>query len=239
MRTYNIAICDDELIYREHMKKIINTYAEVHRLHFAVQVFENGNALLEQDSSVFDVIFLDIEMGILNGIDVAKEIKVKSPDVLVVFITNHEGYAIEAFQARAFHYIKKPMDLSSFTEVMALVFKSLEAHDEEQVFIVKRHQNMLKIPIREILYFEKQRNKIAVVTLTEVFEIYETMKGLLPELSSKAFVQCHQGYVVSLMKIDRIEKGEIVMANGSKIPISKANLKEVKERYMSYLCGGD
>lgn len=236
MRTLRFALCDDEALYRDKLLQLLNEYTKKHDLNIQIDAFENGNWLIDQATIDYDLIFLDIEMGILNGIDVAKDLREKNPELLIIFVTNHEGFAIQAFQVRAFHYLKKPITSKSLEAVLEMAFKVINEVEEEPLFIGKSHQNVYRIPIKDILYFEKRRNKIAVVTISEEIELYETIKNLEEQLDPNLFSIIHQGYIVSLSKIERIENNQVKLITGKLLPISKANVKDVKEQFMSFLC---
>lgn len=228
----NIAVVDDEKVIREQIGGLIRK----RNPGCCVKSYKSGMELLESGAS-FDIVFLDIQMDGLNGIETAKKLKRCKEDTIVIFVTGIKEYVFDAFDVAAFHYLLKPIEESKFAEV----FQRAEAQILKKRNMGKR-QLFLKskgITLNQgsILYIESRGKKAAIHTLKEVIEIYAVMSELEGQLSD-SFYRCHRGYLVNMAYITEYDNESITLNNGDSVYLTKKKHSEFVKTYMWYLQNG-
>lgn len=229
----NIAICDDEEIICLQIKEFV----EKQKIGCTISIFKSGEELLE-NGDVFDVIFLDIQMDGINGIDTAKKIREKNKAVILIFVTAIKEYVFEAFDVSAFHYLLKPVSEDKFREI----FKNavLEASDKKQqnkAIFIKTRKKSITLSQNQILYIESHAKKVEIHTFDDAIEVYSSMKELERELAP-SFYRCHRGYLVNMAYIAEYETNSIRLTNGEAIYLAKDKYREFVKTYMRYLRNG-
>ena len=233
--TYRLAICDDEEALRIILESYIREiFQEVH-MQVVVESYENPMELLgeiQKDSMQYDMIFLDIDMPRMNGIELGKKIKDANEYIFITFVTAYEKYALKAFEADAFQYMLKPVKKSQLKEVLRKAHRlSIKMSKEDQEFITIRDgQKVIKVFYKDILYFEKYKNKIKILCELHEYTVYLTFRELKEMIKEGPFIQCHQGIMVHQEKITEFKGNKTLILNNSySIPVSRSYTKEVKD----------
>ena len=153
-----IAICDDEKQICELLKeKIIQMFFNNDEA-FDIELFENGEALLKADLKQIDILFLDVDMPGRNGLEIAKEIRRQTEDMIIIFITAYSEFVFESFKVEAFRYLLKPIKENELVETLQSVYKKLCESDEELKICFENETYNIKYS--DILYLEGMRGKI-------------------------------------------------------------------------------
>ena len=229
-----IAICDDE---RKQID-IIKGYLEDAFSDVGFTVFEaqSGEDLIElTEGERFDLIFLDIEMKELNGIQTGNVMRERNPDAIIAFVTGFKDYALQAYKIRAFDYIIKPLTQKKFDSFIRDVKKRFVEirlrREKNSKLLVKSRSVTAEVPFSEIVYFEKSGHQIIVhKTNGDNVAYYDSFKELRKIVGDEMFVQCHQGYIVNLDQIASY-RDKVISLRGDyyhDIPVSKAYIKPVK-----------
>lgn len=234
--TLDIAIMDDEQVFRESLEKRLREWAKETGILIKISSFERAIDLIEiwETQTSFDIVFLDIRMkdNDYNGIDTAYLLRKHDSDVAIVFISNISDYLAEGYRVDAVRYLLKPLQDYDFKECMdRLVFKLKSK--ETEVFILRTREKMVRIPYSEILYFSSANNYIDIHTTQNTFHYLRKLK-YLEDTFPPQFVRCHRTVIVNIENISSIIGSEIVLGNGEKLPISKQHLKEVREKFIQY-----
>ena len=187
------------------------------------------------------LVFLDIDMEGLNGIELGGKIKENDADAIIVYVTAHEKYALEAFRVRAFHYLIKPITKEKVAAVLAeaLAFIGKSGGGEpENTFALQRRGETITLPMRSIVCFEKLGHKIRVHTTAGCEEYYSNFTQLMMQIGHGDFIQCHQGYIVNVGKIRAFRDKTLFMENGLQVPVSRTFAEEVREALAKRLFAG-
>lgn len=227
-----IAICDDDAIQVELTKNFIkNSSIDLGIKYFTAN---SGEELLgmEQFIEDFDIIFLDIEMTGLNGIETAREVRKNNTDAIIVFITGFKDYALDAYELNIFHYILKPISQEKISELMLNIIQRIDeikAYKEtEKFFIVKTKDKVIQLPYNEIYYFEKILRKIKVHYLEGTVTYTGTISSLMEDIDNEHFIQCHQGFIVNRYKISKYKDNNIyLMDKDNLIPVSRTHKQSI------------
>ncbi|RKJ18744.1 DNA-binding response regulator [bacterium D16-50] len=232
----NIAVVDDEEIIRQQIRGFIKKQ----KPEFYISDFATGEELLAAKVD-FDIIFLDIQMEGMGGIEAARTLRQKNMDAVLVFITGMKEYVFEAFDVSAFHYLLKPIGEKKFTEVLGRAVDEVgrrKGQKEQQIFIKTKNQGYT-LNLSSILYIENRGKKVEIHTtdMEEIIETYATMDELEGQLEG-GFYRCHRGYLVNMAHIVRYDNDSIFLSNGGKVYLTRKKHNEFVKAYMWYLQNG-
>lgn len=230
----NIAICDDEKIVRQQIKGLI----EKQKADCNLELYGTGEELIAAGKH-FDVVFLDIQMEGMNGIDTARTLREQSEETVLIFITGIKEYVFDAFDVAAFHYLLKPIEENKFMEVFDRAVKEAGKRKEKgqkQLFIKTRQRN-ITLEQKNILYIENRGRKAEIHTVDETIEIYAAMIELEKQLGGE-FYRCHRGYLVNMAYITEYSNDSIRLSDGESIYLAKEKYNEFVKEYMRYLRNG-
>lgn len=229
----SIAICDDNLYAVSEIERVLE---QIPHQTILFDAFYSGEELLKyvlSSHEYYDIYLLDIEMKSVNGLEVAKQINLFSPNSLIVFITSYEKYIYEAFDALAFNFIKKPIDNQRFQAIIEKAICFIEANKKK--FYLTQNNSKKSILCSDIYYFESEKRKMIVYCVTQTFCFYSSVKQVLEQLDSTIFNQTHASYIVNMNFIDTIYREHLLLTNGKEIPISKKYKKSLMDGYHFFL----
>ena len=177
------------------------------------------------------LVFLDIDMGQTSGIRLGEKIKALNENTVIVYITAHEQYALEAFGVRAFHYLLKPLTRDQFNEVLEEGIRHIEkaSAKTEKTLTVKTKKEVVSLKLSDIIYFEKTGHSIKIHTLHRDLSYYDNFKNLLAMLGADTFIQCHQGYIVNTSRITGFRDKTLYLDEHSELPVSRTYTDAVKK----------
>lgn len=230
-----IAVIDDEKEIRETLCGYIDQFSEESGVKIETAAFPSGDALLEDYQQVWDILMFDIDMPGTNGMETAKQIRRKDPNVVILFITNVAQYAIEGYGVDAVDYILKPISYYEFSmKFHRAVAKA--AHAGERAVMVDTVEGTRRIRINEILYIEVMAHYIYVHTQNRSFKVRGNMKEWEEELKPFGFCRIHKSYLVNLGKIESIQGKELTVG-GHSIQVSRNYRDSFMQEYMKFYRG--
>lgn len=230
----HIAICDDE----EQIQKQIRELVIKQMPDCVTEVFASGEELLESQIP-YDILFLDIQMEGMDGIETAREIRRRDEESVLIFITGLREYVFEAFDVSAFHYLVKPFSEKGFADVFKRAADYVRRQDQahSKRLLIRTRNRKVTIFTKDIYYIESQRRKVGIHTVKEVIEIYATMNELEEQVGD-SFFRCHRGYIVNMAYIVEYGSDFIQLCTGEDIYMSKEKYPEFVKAYMHYLRKG-
>lgn len=188
-----------------------------------------------------DLVFLDIDMEGMNGIELGKKIKDIYEKTALVYITAYENYALDAFQIRAFHYLLKPVTREKFTLILHEALAHIRKNDgtkTEKTFSVRIKGEILSLHYSDICYFEKIGHRIKIHTLDRDIYYYDHLYNLIESLEGETFVRCHQGYVVNIDKVRSFRDNTLYLDGKLELPVGKTYAENIREMLAKYLFAG-
>lgn len=215
----SIAVCDDEVL---DCCKIAGSIKEILKeldVPFIIRQFYSGKELL-QAVGEFDIIFLDIMMGGMDGIETARVLRDKAYENILVFISSSRGYVFEAYDVEAFQYLVKPVEHGKLRSILQRMVLKLQKDSPEFILIQIQGQTR-KLFLKNIFYFEIRGRVISAHSADGVFQCYGQIGGLEAHLQDKGFFRCHKSFLVNLNCVDEYGHQELILENGEKIPIAK------------------
>ncbi|MEG0377109.1 MAG: LytTR family DNA-binding domain-containing protein [Eubacterium sp.] len=234
-----IYLCDDNEVVLEKYEKMIDSMAKNNGIEIRITTFISGEQLLFQMSENVenvDILYLDILMGRINGIETAKKLREMGCSAEIIFLTTSEEYVFESFDSAPFYYIlKEEISYEKFEEIFLKAVSS-KNKKEADVFILKNGGIVQKIYLEDICYFEIT-NRIATLhhIKGDTIEFYQSMEKLEEELAKKGFVRTQRSFMVNLRYVDRIEKNMVHLGKGQMVPVGAKYIKHLKAALSSYL----
>lgn len=232
-----VLICDDDMYeLKELQKKIIKIGA---KLNVIVETFlyTNGREVVElvcNRKEKFDIIFLDIVMTGISGIEVAKRIRESALNPIIFFVSSYEKYVFDAMECQPLRYIrKKKIEKELFPAIKAALDNIYS--EKMDLIILKTREGDIKIHKRDIMYIETEDRK-KVLHIRDGTECYTSIsiKNLTNVLGNKEFIQVHSGCIVNLTYISIISNEMITLDNGENLIISRRKVKEVRNAYLNF-----
>lgn len=235
----SIAICDDDYNITKKLEEIIEEYCNMKSVEVTFKIFSSGEALLISEAQ-YDILFLDIYMDGLNGIETAKHLRQKDKLVEIIFLTSFSGLTREALSVHAFEYLEKPIQkdiiFQQMDEVISkLSYKKGVEENKSQIVSFYGGRNNIGLCVNDIYYFERTDRKIKAVTKKGNFILYETIASLEEKLQEFDFVTPHQSFVVNIDNIKDYIKDQIIMTNYDVIPVAQKRSSELKRCMREFL----
>jgi len=216
---YNCIIIDDEPIARQILEQYISSTPSLTLLASCRNAME-GFAKLEQYN--VDLIFLDIEMPLVNGLHFLKTLQ-NPPQV--IFTTAYPQHAVEAFELNVVDYLLKPFSPERFAKAIEKLKPIAEKQTEEASLMIREKGGLIKIPHSSILYLKGSKDYVKIITEEKTHLVSSSMKSLEESLPSNEFIRIHKSYIVGLRHIRMVKASELVMHNKETLPLSP-NFKE-------------
>lgn len=229
----HIAICDDEKDFVAYLTGLLDQYATETGEEIKVTAYYDGMELIEKYDTTIDLIFLDIRMRLVNGLRTAERIRQMDTKVGIIFLTTLTQYGLEGYKYQATNYIIKPIKYARLKEEMK---QWLERHrqDDSPFIVVVNDAGKFKVFLKSLRFIETFNRNLLLHTDQENIICYKKMKELEAELVQHGFVRCHSGYLVNLFYVKRIEKLDVILTTGERVPISQPKRKEFMERLADY-----
>lgn len=232
---FRIAICDDVKSICDEIENIILENKELQSEKIKIDIFNNGETLIEElrENTQYELIFLDIELGEINGVEVGHIIRDDMEDYTtkIVYISGKNSYDRQLFDVQPMKFISKPIEEEKVIKAVLLAIKISDK--ENKVFEFKNFKSSVKVLYSEIIYFESDKREIKIVCVKEIYRFYgkmEEIKKHLPEF----FIQPHRSYIVNYKQIKHFKPDELIVFTGDRIPISQSKRREIKEIQIKY-----
>ena len=215
-----ICICDDEKKLRKSLRTTVETELQLSGISYEINESESGEDLLGSlGSSEPDILFLDIEMPGLSGMETARKLREKCTRTVIIFVTAYPDYVFQGYEVRAFHYILKPYREEKIREVLRMALDETERL-ADRYFLIEQKNRSLKIPLKNILYFKSDRKKISAVMINGTEEFYGKLSDIENDLPDH-FIRIHNRYLANLMQITDLGPASCV-CGWEELPVSRA-----------------
>lgn len=234
---YRIAVVEDEQQYRDEVCQYIEQYATEHQLKFDVTTYTDGQEIVDDVQKHYDIIFFDIEMTLLNGMDAAKAIRERDVNVVMVFITNMAQYAIEGYEVGALDFVLKPIDYYGFSFRLARALGRVQKKQGNLEFAINTPGGIKKLNSNDIYYIEIENRFLVYHTAEGDFSQRGTLQSAEEMFQDYHFVKCNHWYLVNLKYVTEIEEN-IVHVAGSRLEISRRNRAHFLKEVTEYIGGG-
>lgn len=227
-----IAVCDDEGVVLSELRNKIESYMD--HTNFLCQIFEflNAERLLKSQES-FDIVFLDIQMDGMTGMEAAKKLRQKGSESFFVFVTVLKEYVYDAFTVEASDYLLKPIENERFISTMNRILGYIGDREKNEL-LIQQESWCKSIRFADILYCEAINRKIFVHTKQGVINYYFKIEELEKQLGS-CFFRCHRSYLVNLKYVCGYENGMAELENGENILVSRLRQQDFKKAVLYFM----
>lgn len=228
-----IAICEDEKYQQELLKAHIEQIFKELSVKYSLDVFNSGEELLENYPKDIDIVFLDIQLNEINGMDTARKIRISDNKVEILFITSLIEYVLEGYEVRAYRYLIKPVKYDDLKEYIINCIKEVDI--KNKYIMVKEQGSRIKIDINEITYIEVQKENLTIHTLNQIYKIKGTLSNIEKEINCSRFYRCHKSFLVNLEHVKSIKQYASILENSEEVPVSRYRFKETKDKFFDLI----
>ena len=226
-----IAICDDNTHEAAMLSELIKTWSEANGHSAASRSFPSAESFLFEfeENRNFDILLLDIEMGKMNGVELARELRKRKSNIEIIFVTTHREFYGEGYEVDALHYLIKPVPKDKLFAVLSKAAEKISAVPSP--LVISSGGETLRINRDEILYAEAFLHYIALHTENGEYRIKESFGGFENKLGQD-FFRCHRSYIVSLRAIAKISRSSVILSNGQELPLSRGKYDDINRAYI-------
>lgn len=231
--TVYIAICDDEQYMSDKIHEMVSDFFRKKHIEITTVQFPNGEELLKYDKTI-DILFLDIQMGGMNGMETARRLRARKFKGILIFITILKEMVFQAFDVTAYDYLIKPIEESQFKKTMERLITSMQNANEANLFVQKGHESYM-IAFEDIVFCEVIDRKIYLHLISSsVIDFYERMDKLEKKLDNR-FFRCHRSFIINLKYLKSFKNGFALMEGGKEIPVSRSKSREFSNVILQYM----
>lgn len=229
---YHIAICDDEETASAYIDGLTRQWAAGAGRQVRIDTFTSAEAFFFHyaEHKDYDILLLDIEMGKMNGVELAKTVRSGNKEVQIVFITGYLDYIADGYEVEALHYLMKPVGLEKLSEVLDRAAKKLKRN--EKALLLEIQDEVARVPLYEIRYLEVQKNYVTIHA-GEDYRVKKSLGSLEKELDD-GFFRIGRSFLVNLRFVRRISKTEVTLKDKTVLPLSRGMYEPLNRAMIRY-----
>lgn len=238
-----VGLCDDEQVLLEKLNRFVADCYGANQIFARVQAFEKPQALLceIEDGGRFDLLLLDIEMPGMGGMALAARVRELLPEVLIIFITSHMEYVLDAYELSVFRYVPKAALQERLPHALLDAAAMVEVQLRES-YIIQNQSRLERIPLQNLLYITHEgKNALLVTDLpgaegekNACYRVRKTLRQVYEELDEKEFFFIDRGCIVNLSRIMSIREESCILKDGIRLPVSQSRMPGLKERLLEF-----
>lgn len=239
-----ILVCDDETIYLEAVCASIQRWRTQREVSgIVISTYRSSEELLDtlEQALPFDLAFLDIQFpGEMNGLELAEHLRKINEQLLIVFTTNYEKYAMDGYKVNALRYLQKPLSDLQIFECLDIAYRQWKLCHERFLTLLDG-RNAYRIAHKSVIYAESKAHYIDVhlVHQEETIRVRIKFSELLKRLPEPVFAQCHRSFTVNLLYVQKITKKSIELSDGTLIPVGRNYWEGIMMRFKALYEGED
>lgn len=229
-----VVICEDQLeqqlLLKEYLDDILKNCTDL----YEILTYKSGENLLGDYPNDVDIFLLDIQMGSITGMDVARKIReIDKKSVEIIFTTSLIEYIQEGYEVRAYRYLLKPIQYNDLKIHVVNCIKEIEQMDK--YLIINDKSNTKKIKHSQITYIEIQKKDMTIHTVNGDYVIKYSMDKIEKEIDNVNFYRCHKSFLVNLEYVDSVKQYSAILENEEEVPISRHRFKDTKNRFFNLI----
>ncbi len=221
-----VCIVEDEIKQAVQLKDYITRFSQEAGEQVTVSYLADGIDLVDDYNGQFDIILLDIQMKHLDGMTAAEKIRRIDENVVIIFITSTVQYAVQGYAVDALGYVLKPVPYPAFEKLFEKAVTRVRSQKQHVYIKVTIDDRQTRLDCDGISYIESQRNNVIVHTRDNDYVTVGPLKKFEEMLITHGFSKCHNAYLINLSYVEAVQKEEVVLTDGVRLPISRAKKKE-------------
>ena len=234
-RKISIAVCEDESAQAEYISSLVRGWIKKTGIAAELISFASAESLLfhYDDRKDADILLLDIQMGAMNGVELAKIFRKENDAVQIVFITGLPDFMAEGFEVSALHYLLKPVAEAKLHEVLDRALGRLRIC--ERFVTLTAQGGKTRLPVSEILYAEAFSHNVTIYTPARDIGLYESLSAVEAMLGD-GFIRCHRSYIVNIRRVAQVNRSELVLDDkkATRLPLSRSYYNAVNEAFIKF-----
>lgn len=232
-----IAIVDDEPMFLNDIQHLAHTYFAERKVITTIDIFQSHRLLLYElgEGAYYDLFLLDIEIreSDVDGMEMAKRIREENKNAIIIFITSHMKYTIDAFKVSAFRYIQKDNLKSELSEALDEALRVFDEQDKS-FYMIETITKYIKLYYADIYYIYKVGKYSIIVSTIGEYKVRKSLAHVYKELASQEFIFVERGFIANISHIDRMENEKIYLDNNVILKVSRPQIHLVKEKIAEY-----
>lgn len=226
-----VAICDDEKIFRDKLKEVLIEYKTSKRIHMDIFEYSSGTALLSDDKA-FDMVFMDYQMPEIDGLETARMLRAKNSICSIIFITAYPQFILDSFEVQPFRFMIKPLDVDKITGAIDSFL-----HQQKLIspLIVIEDGEQKTVRAQDIIYIEGDGKYCWVRTATGLLHSSKTVSQVFDILPTHCFFRIHKSYIINMYCVESVKENTVMLNNGEKATIGRNHITEFKQAYMNFV----
>lgn len=232
----NIGICDDQQKYRTELIDCCKRYFENKTIKYELYEYNSGEEFSASTTDELDILLLDIEMDRFSGIEIKEYLQRQKQNIKILFVSSHEEMLPEAFGREVYGFLCKPVQYEKFAAKMDAMIEDIT--DQGRFVVVEENNDMEKIYVQDILYIKAHGKYTEIYVKDDRGYIFssKSIQEWVEELAMFGFGQCHRSYLVNYYNVRKIQN-EILMQDGTSIPVSRRKKNEIEAEYKKFVWG--
>lgn len=229
-----IAIVEDDHEQSERMKQHLADYFADKEDFYTIDVYPNGLEFIDRYRNPYDIVLMDIEMPMMNGLETARKLRQIDEVVVLIFVTKMSQFALNGYEVAAAGYIVKPVNRYSMHMNMQRAMKLLPGNRNKKI-VLQTKGSVVSFSTRELMYIEVYGHKLNYHLQNDVHEAYGNLSDMENELHGFDFSRCSNAYLVNLAFVKAIAGNETILADGERLSVSRGMKKSFMDDYVAYL----
>lgn len=229
----NIAIVEDDKEQAAELEAALRQYSDEYQTPMQISIFYNAIIFLEKYTAEYDIVYMDIMMPMMNGMDASRMLREKDEKVMLIFVTSLQQFAIQGYEVGASDFIVKPVNYPEFKLKFTRVLERLPKNENENI-LIKTETGFVRLTPAQIAHVEVRGHHCVYHTALGEYRQYQTMKSVEAQLARHGFVKCNNFLLVNLAHVKKIE-GMSVFVGSEELQMSHPRKKEFSQRFTEFL----
>lgn len=228
-----VALVDDDEASAQRLRRCLDAFTERTGEQFQVVEFSEATRFVEDYRAVYDIVFMDIEMPTMNGMDAARHLRAVDGEVVLIFVTNMAQFAAKGYEVDALDYIIKPFGFADFERKLTRAVRLCRR--ESAAVVVKQHGGTSRVLLRDIEYIEVRGHSLLLHTESGEIRGKGTLQEMQDRLGGRGFLRCAKGFLVNQQHVRSVAGHNLLMTSGEQLSIGRTFKKSFMDELAAFM----